>query len=164
MNAELQQLKDIHLPPALTSWLIAPGWLMLLIIFLSLIVYLCYRWVKQQRKRYVVKFALSKLNDLRTLMAANPDNINIAAELSILIRRTALYYFDRKNIAGLIGIEWLNFLNQTGHTSEFTTSIGHMLLDAPYRKPQVVDLAPLFVLTQTWLHALSKKNPLVLEK
>lgn len=158
MNPELQQLKDIHLPEAMTQWPIAPGWLMLFIITLSLVVYLIFDWLKQKRRKYAVKFALSKLNALKALMTDNPDNQNIAAELSTLIRRTALHYFNRKNIAGLSGTEWLHFLNQTGQTSEFTTDTGRILIDAPYRKSHNIDLAPLFELTQRWLIIISKKT------
>jgi hypothetical protein len=86
----------------------------------------------------------------------NPKNINIAAEISTLIRRTALYYFERNTIASLSGQAWLTFLNDSGKTQAFTDTAGQLLIDAPYRKHHHADLAPLLALTKDWLVTIAK--------
>lgn len=164
MNTELQQLKDIHLPHAIPMWPIAPGWIIIFTLLIILISYLIYAWYQRNQRKNTVKFALKKLENLKGMIVDNPENINIAAEISTLIRRTALYYFRREEIAGLSGNDWLNFLNRSGNTTQFTDEAGHLLIDAPYRKINSTDLTPLFALTQAWLVTISKNNRLSVEK
>ncbi|MHB1948290.1 MAG: DUF4381 domain-containing protein [Gammaproteobacteria bacterium] len=158
MNPSLQQLKDIHLPKAVSMWPTAPGWIGLYIMMVGLIGYGIFYWYKRRKHRYTIKYALRQLNQLQTLTLHNPDNINIAAEISTLIRRTALYYFQRDAIAGLTGQEWLHFLNTSGNTTQFTTEAGQLLIAAPYRQDHHANLTPLFTLTQHWLTTIIKKK------
>lgn len=158
MNADLEQLRDIHLPNAIPMWPIAPGWIMIFAILLGLISYLMYVAYQRKQKKITVKYALSKLNMLKHLMIENPNNINIAAEISTLIRRTALHYFHREEIAGLSGNDWLAFLNRSGNTTQFTGETGNLLIDGPYRQNNAADLTSLFVVTKAWLATISKMN------
>lgn len=155
-NPALQQLKDIHLPHAVAMWPVAPGWIVLYLLTLTLLIYTIYRWRQKRKRSRAIQYAHQRLATLRQLQQHNSDNINIAAELSTLIRRTALYYFQRDAIAGLSGKEWLTFLNNSGHTDQFTDKAGQLLLDAPYRKQNSTDLEPLFNLTEQWLTTIAK--------
>lgn len=157
MEVELQQLKDIHLPQPIHMWPIAPGWILVYVIILLLFSCVLYFFYKSMRNRYTVKFALTKLNNLQHQIQENP-NINAAAEISTLLRRTALYYFPREDIAGLSGKHWLEFLNRSGKTMNFTQDDGCLLTDAPYQKNHKTDLTPLFELTRDWLKVISKNN------
>lgn len=158
MNPELRELKDVHLPQAISHWPIAPGWLGLFILILMTLGCAFYFWQKNKQKRYTIQFALAKLESMQSLLIANPDNINIAAEVSTLLRRTALYYFPREQTAALSGKKWLEFLNTTGETNLFTEASGHLLTDVPYQKDNTIDVTPLFELARNWLLTLSKKN------
>jgi hypothetical protein len=160
MNPELQKLKDIHLPPAISMWPTAPGWLILFVLFSGLILYLMYVAYRSTQRKRTVKYALSKLKKLKDTSSSNPQAIHIAMEISILLRRTALYYFRREDIAGLTGDNWLNFLNRSGNTTQFTDGAGRLLIDAPYRKDNTADLMPLFTLTQAWLTTILKNKSL----
>lgn len=164
MNTDLQQLKDIHLPPLINMWPIAPGWIVLLVILFVTMCSSLYFWHKANKRKYTVNFALAKLEKLHQLLIDNPENINIAAEISTLLRRTALYYYRREEIAGLSGKHWLHFLNCSGDTTKFTEETGRLLTDAPYRKDSVTDLNPLFNLTRAWLMTISKKKMIAAEK
>jgi hypothetical protein len=163
MNPELQQLKDIHLPHAISMLPTSPGWLILLVLALGLICYLTYLAYQVRRRKKTVKYALTKLQILKDTSLDNSQNINIATEISILLRRTALYYFRRDDVAGLTGDNWLRFLNHSGNTNQFTDGAGRLLVDAPYRKDNVTDLTPLFALTQSWLSTIAKHKPVLAE-
>lgn len=158
MNPALQQLKDIHLPQAVHMWPMAPGWLVLYVLLIATVLYAIYFWYQSKRKKYTVKFALAKLDKLEQLLAKNPEKINIAAEISTLLRRTALYYFRREEIASLTGKQWLDFLNRSGETTHFTQETKRLLTDAPYQKEVSNDLTPLFTLARAWLMTISKKK------
>lgn len=164
MNATLQQLKDIHLPSEINWWPIAPGLMItfiLLLLIISYFIYFCYQRNKQKK---AIKFALAKFKKLKELNTHNPDNINIAAELSHLIRRVSLYYFPREKIAGLTGKAWLDFLNQSGNTTAFTGEISTLLTDAPYAKNVTADLTHLLLLTESWLMTIANKQRPYMEK
>ncbi len=164
MNKELQQLKDIHLPPAINAWPLAPGWIALYVIGLVMVGYIFYVCYQRAKQKITVKFATAKLKHLRELLSDNPNQVNVAAEVSTLIRRTALHYYHREEIAGLTGSAWLDFLNRSGNTMQFTLETGRLLIDAPYQKNSATDLAPLFDLAQAWLTTISKKNGLSAER
>lgn len=158
MDKELQQLKDIHLPIPISMWPLAPGWIMLIILSTLILSYVFYRWYEAKQKKHTVKFALAQLKKLQGLTLHNPQNINIAAEISTLIRRTALHYFRREDIAGLSGEQWLNFLNRSGNTNRFNQEVANLITDAPYQKTTNKDLTPLFDITKTWLLNITKKK------
>ena len=151
MNPALQQLKDIHLPQGISMWPTAPGWIVLyLILFACVLLFIYYRY-QQKKRSYTADYALRQLIQLKKLMLHNPNHIHIAAEISTLIRRTALHYFNRKTIAGLSGQNWLQFLNNSGRTTGFNSDVGQVLINAPYSKHDNSDLTPLFLLTEKWL-------------
>lgn len=159
--ADLQQLRDIHLPPPIHPWWpLAYGYIILLLLLCIAIIYLFYVWVKIKKQRYTARFALNKLKHLQQTWKENRENTHVAAEISTLLRRTALHYFDREEIAGLTGKEWLSFLNHSGNTTKFTEENGFLFTDAPYRKDRIndADLAKLFALVRDWLMTISKKK------
>lgn len=158
MNKELAKLKDIHLPQPINMWALAPGWILLAIILMCLISVGVYFWYKAQQKKSTIKFALAYLTKLQSIMIDNPNNINIAAEISTLIRRTALHYFPREQIAGLTGDDWLHFLNDSSENAVFTADIANLLTEVPYQKNNIHDLTPLFDVTKNWLISINKKK------
>ncbi len=158
MDQELLKLKDIHLPHAIVTWPTAPGWISLYVLLLASILFFSIWWYLRYKRRYTVKHALARLNKLKELNKHNPDNINIALEISTLIRRTALHYFKRNDIAGLSGTAWLAFLNRSGDTDHFTGETGRLLLDAPYRQHYSANIDPLFTSTRSWLNAIASQK------
>jgi hypothetical protein len=151
MNTDVSQLKDIHLPAPITSWPIAPGWICLLFITLGIVIYSLSVWQKRKQQKIALQYALKNLKELKNLLDENPTNINIPATISTLIRRTALHYFPRAEIAGLTGNSWLTFLNQSGKTTQFTGEIADLLINGPYQKQNTADLRSLLIVTETWL-------------
>lgn len=158
MNPALQNLKDIHLPKAIPMWPLAPGWILLFFVLIGILGYVIYFIYQRKRKRQTILFILQQLKALQALTQHNPDNINITAQLSILMRRAALHYYKRDEVAGLSGEAWLQFLNVSGNTTQFTLKIGQLLIDAPYCKQHSADLSDLFSLVHNWLLVMAKKN------
>ena len=157
INPALAQLKDIHLPPPISFWPIAPGWILLYFLTCLALGFAVFKWRELKKRHLIINYALTQLTELQTLAQHNPQNVYIAAEISTLIRRTALHYFPRAAIAGLSGQQWLTFLNESGRTTQFTDQVGQLLLDAPYRKQQA-DLTPLFSLVRQWFITIGKER------
>lgn len=132
---ELPQLKDIHLPGNPDIWPLALGWWLLLVLVLGLAVYLFfivrkYLCIKKHKKMLFDQFEQleNKLQD------ADKNNI---AEANILLRRLALVYYPSDSIASLTGGDWLQFLDESGNTSNFSRGAGRILIEAPYRSGEL---------------------------
>jgi general stress protein CsbA len=147
----LQQLRDIHYPAPIPIWPLTIGWYVVIVLTLILLVtagYYAYRsYVKQRLKRLV-------LQRLLELEQQDTVAINVAAELSVLLKRCALARFARSHVAGLYGEQWLAFLDKTSMTDGFTTGPGRLLIVSPYRAQHDELPATLFHLIRAWV----KKN------
>jgi uncharacterized protein DUF4381 len=75
-------------------------------------------------------------------------------DLAILLRRTALAAYPRKDVASLQGPDWLTFLDGSYQGSAFSGDAGKALVAAPYvRRADVEDLKPLVA---TWIKSHRK--------
>ena len=104
--------------PQTAGWI----WLGLAILFA---VFLAVRWlVRRYRKN---AYRREALRELKTVS----DN---AAEISKLIRRSALVAFPREEVAALHGQAWLSFLADTYPGPSLEGKAADTLLAAPYRE------------------------------
>lgn len=157
---ELSQLRDIVLPEPVGWWPLAPGWyLVLLIMTLSLIF----------TARYVIRYyknSLSKRHALRLLKDYHAQYLHshndqlASARLSELLKRVALVYYPRTDVAGLKGDAWVDFLNKTGQDIDFT-ALRHELLALPYarftaEKSNDEQMSLLFKAVEYWIKQRSK--------
>ncbi|MBR0692279.1 DUF4381 domain-containing protein [Bradyrhizobium lablabi] len=76
-----------------------------------------------------------------------------AAQLSLLVRRTALEAFPRETVAPLAGAGWLSFLDRSYGGHEFSEGVGRVLANAPYRRAALDadELRPLEQLIRRWI-------------
>lgn len=133
MNPEqLLQLKDIHLPPTPSIWPLALGWWLLLALFLIIAVYWFFLVRKYLRIRKHKRILFDELAKLEEKLKDSPSKNNVA-ETNVLLRRIALRYYPKANVASLTGGAWLEFLDQSGNTQNFSKGAGRILIDAPYR-------------------------------
>ena len=122
-------LRDIHLPAEPSWWPPAPGWWLIALIVLALLVWQGLRLRRRQR------LARARRGLLREFDRANAESgaAKVAA-LSELLRRTALRYAPGS--ARLRDEDWLAFLDADDPEQPFLRGPGRLLLDGPYR-PQV---------------------------
>lgn len=99
-------LKDIHLPAEISAWPPAPGWWLLAVLIIGLLV-LAVRWWKR-RQRHPVTLALRELKIIEN--GDQCSNADQALALSRLLRRTALSLYPREQVASLTGDAWREFL------------------------------------------------------
>jgi hypothetical protein len=103
-----------------------------------------YRWRRRHR-------AIKTLEQLRKTFYQQNNASQFAAEVSMLLRRIALYRFSHDRVAGLSGKTWLTFLDQTGGAGQFTDGPGQILTVAPYKRHAEIDVEGLFKTTQHWI-------------
>lgn len=146
----LVHLKDIHLPDPISWWPLAPGWYAVLLLLLFLILFIGFRIYK----RYC--YALAKRRALILLAACQQQyekerNVPLSsAHISELLRRVALVYYPREQVASLYGEAWLQFLNKTSTGIDFNP-VREMLLDAPFKTNDTINLKPLFNRAKLWI-------------
>lgn len=149
----LQGLRDIHLPAPVSFWPPAPGWWLLLLLIVVLVFATVWLWRRHRRRAYR-RVALRQLLQLKQSLQEGRAETSVIAELSMLLRRTAIRRYGRQQIAALHGTAWLEFLDRTGRHTAFTRD-GQALLDAPYRRTTAQQAAPLLNLAQRWLQVQS---------
>lgn len=146
----LAELRDIHLPPEPGWWPPALGWWLLSLLVLVVLTAVM-RYVRKRRAQsFPRRWALRKLAQLRS-REDEVGSSEIITELSTLVRRAALSRYPRDEVAGLVGADWLRFLDHSGDTDQFTNGPGRCLASAPYRTHDNVDVASLFGLVETWI-------------
>lgn len=118
----LDMLEPIPAPEPISMWPQTVGWIWLGALVIALLfgalVVATRRWRANAYRRTA----------LREIDAACDDPALIAKTL----RRAALAAYPRTHVAGLVGDDWLRFLNQTFEKDGFSGSMGLVLARAPY--------------------------------
>ena len=147
----LVNLKDIHLPPPVSLWPPAPGWWILAILLISTL-FIGGVWLyRKYKKRKPRTEALKILKDLEILYRNSQDEVVSLRNLSNLLRRTALKFYENDAVASLQGSSWLEFLDETGKTKEFSQGAGKVLGNEVFQQKVNPDMKALFPLVKKWI-------------
>lgn len=106
----LSQLKDIHLPAAGGFWPPAPGWWLLTLLALLLIVALVWLVRRRVKNNRWLKQARAELSELDR--QARPDPAWFA-QLNTLLKRAARQRYPERHPESLSGDAWIDFLLET---------------------------------------------------
>ncbi len=152
----LAQLKDIHLPPAIGLWPPAWGWWLLFVLLVVLALFagaLLRRFKKQGEPK---RCALRLLAQYEQQYQQTNDTQATSARISELLKRVALVYFPRNEVAMMHGMEWIDFLEHTSKNIDFH-AISWMVLECPFNPNRVESIAPLITAARCWI--LQRKKP-----
>jgi len=118
--ASLQNLNDIVLPATVGLWPLAPGWYFLTGLLLIALAWLSYRLLQRWINNRYRRAALTELQ----LLAEDTQNAekrdSSLRQLPVLLKRTALSAYPRKQVASLSGDDWYGFLNSQVKKPAFT--------------------------------------------
>jgi len=146
------------LPGNASFWPPASGWWLLLAIIFFLSIWLFLIVQKRNRIRQKKKIVLNRLDALISKIKKNPSNETLA-EINTLLRQLAINTHSRADIASLTGIDWLEFLDKSGKTREFTRGAGRILIEAPYQAGNLsnLNLEEFIPLIRKWVSKSAKK-------
>lgn len=146
------QLRDIHLPAAAPFWPPAPGWWVLAAVILLLLAWAGAVAWRRRRLERARRRILDALAALEADLARERSSERLAA-ISLLLRRLALSRFPRERVAGLTGIAWLRFLDESGGNGQFAAGPGRVLAAAPYQRsiPSDMDVEGFSALVRSWV-------------
>jgi hypothetical protein len=154
MNPAELPLRDIHVPPAPGWWPPAPGWWILAVLLLVAFAAF-WLWRRRHRKLSAADAARREIARLRST-AGQVGPLQLAQELSVLLRRAAISLYPRTETASITGENWLRFLDRPLPDQPFTCGPGRLLAELPYRPGvSMEETAPLLDLCARWIDAAS---------
>ncbi|MEN8142961.1 MAG: DUF4381 domain-containing protein [Thermodesulfobacteriota bacterium] len=151
----LTQLRDIHLPEPVSWWPPAPGWWLMALVAVVLLVVggrALLKYIRRNRYRRVALAELRRLRGKKTKYTAQ----ELLERLASLLRRVAIQSCGRQQVASLVGERWLRFLDETGSTDQFTGGAGRMLGEDHYHHEVKKISAELFQLAEKWIRGHKK--------
>lgn len=151
----LAALKDIHLPEVIGWWPPAMGWwlLLLLVLVVFLLVLMSIRKRRQRLAPY--RAAIKEFDRISMDYSRQRDASELSQQLSILLRRIAISVMPRKEVAGLTGELWLEYLDRLSGQTILRSDTGRQLLQAPYRAGMAVDGDALLAICKQWISAVT---------
>lgn len=162
-NAELlAQLADIHLPAPVSLWPPAPGWWILGVLLLALLVLATMRLLARLRQQRIRRFALAELDriygEYRAAESAGqaPEAARLlfVNELNAVLRRVALWHYPDAGIASLGGRAWVDFIREKGDASRITEEIAGALREGRFMPHCEVDVEALREFGRHWIGSL----------
>jgi len=106
MNQQLP-LADIHTPTAISLWPIAYGWWILAALLILTVILAVKIINKRRNKRIQRHYALDALN------AINLQDFSAGQQINEVLKRAAMVYYSREQVASLTGKKWQIFLLHT---------------------------------------------------
>ena len=125
------ELRDIHAAAAPGVWPPAPGWWLLAVLLIALLV-ISTLWLLRRYRDYRLKCQIMDEIDALTASRTKENSIVFLTQLSVLLRRIALRRYARERVASLTGSDWLRFLDATGGNGDFEHGVGQILEVGPY--------------------------------
>ncbi len=110
---------------------------------------------QHRQRRQLQRLALFELEELQRDYSDSQNPQQLLEGLSRLLRQSAILHFPQHNCAGLVGSDWLIFLDQQLEDQPFSQGPGQLLAEAPYR-PQSgqINSEALLALCRRWLQQL----------
>jgi len=142
-------LIDIPLPPSISLW--PETWTSRITVTAALAaLVVSVVWILHQ---YAVnRYRREALAELDRITHAPIEPGQLAQDLTVLVRRTALAAFPREQVAQLTGQAWLDFLDRSYGGTEFSQGVGRSLEVAGYRRADSEsDQPPPIDLIRRWI-------------
>ena len=168
----LAQLADIHLPEPVSFWPPAPGWWILAILSLLLILWTSRKSFIANRRRKIKARALAELQKCyanyanhsgdvsRSNSGNNQDNesdrqkLRYVNEANSVLKRVALVHFPDSAVAGLGGPEWVSFIRNTGESGLLTAEITDALSHGRFQTTLEIDVDAMNNFAVQWIASL----------
>ena len=149
----LQELKDISPPAEPGWWLIAPGYMIIILLLLSLLGLL---WTAIRRGKSRRRFSAAKLEleRIRRAHLESDDAQQLARELAQWLKRVSLLAFPESRLESISGSGWLSFLDGVLGDESFTRGAGQVFADDIYRRRVQLDSNRILSLCERWLVAV----------
>ena len=151
MNEDLlSQLRDIHAAPDVPWWPPAPGWWILALVVLVLLVLLGRFAVARRRVRQRRKQRLNWVDFLNVMVNPEEEPQAYLSMLNRIFKLVAMEAFPGEHCAAMTGSEWVGFLTRKLE-SEPSVDALDVLANGPFDPRPEYDPDTVSALARTWI-------------
>lgn len=155
---DLSQLKDIHLPPAISNFPIAYGWWVSFVIALAMIIAAIYLFKKQRKKSAIKREALVLLKEHYEEYKKDKDQKKFLQQCNQILKRYCITHYP--HAVSLSGHNWANFLICYSQKTAFSDEIINALSEGIYQPSCQYNADDLYNTCVSWL---KNNKPFVIE-
>ena len=138
----LAGLKELALPEPISYVPQTAGWYVLLVVLAISLAVLLRRWRRQYLANRYRREALYHLDVITSQLDDAAQRPAALVALPALVKRTAISFTPREDVAQLSGDAWLGFLDSTYRGTAFTTGPGRLLPVLAYRPSAALASVP----------------------
>lgn len=150
------ELRDIHLPDAVSWWPPAIGWWVLFLVVILLLLALFFL-VKKLKQVSVRKTALNDFKIIKVQYDEHQDKIILSQQLSQLLRQILLSSYTRNDVASVTGEQWLAMLQQSHPKGVMELDWLETMTLSSYQKQADYDADSLLGHIECWISTYPKR-------
>ena len=136
----LQQLRDIHLPADPTWWPPAPGWWLLALILIGLLVWAGFKVREAIRRRRPLKLARSYYEQIYAAFTRGEiDGPAYLQQTNELLKRLYIHGVGDDDARSANDERWLSYLDERAGSSQFSEGPGAQLGNQRFRPAPEAD-------------------------
>ena len=147
--AVLSQLKDIHLPNAISDWPMAFGWWTLLVITLLSVIAALYFWRYFKAQNANKKAALYLLGLKYEQFKDNADSQKFLQNCNQILKRYCIKQYPAA--VSLSGLAWTDFLIRHSEKAFFNEELTHAMSEGLYQAHCQYNADELYSACSSWL-------------
>lgn len=124
---------------------------MLVLIIAGLVIGVALLLLRQHRKTYYRRQAEGQLKELLEQYKKEKNSTLYSSNINRLLKQVSVSYYKREDVARLNAEGWLDFLDHSGNTNDFTQGAGRILATAPYGDDQHIDGEAVYACCAQWI-------------
>lgn len=140
--ASLLNLNDIVLPADISWWPLTTGWYVLLGLLCFVLSWLCFHLVRNWIDNRYRRDALQQLQSLSIELESPATRDTSLRQIQTLLKRTALSFYPRTQVASLTGDNWYKFLNSSTQQPAFPAATTATLQRIAYSSNSLSEISP----------------------
>jgi hypothetical protein len=151
MNPDLMaQLRDIHSAPAVPWWPPAPGWWLVALLVLAVLVWFGRRLLARYRVYQRRQQMLGWVDHLNATVDPHKDPYAYLSTLNRVFKVVALRAFPGQQVAVMAGPQWTEFLQQHASAKQSVEALA-VLATGPYQPAPQFDSVAISELARAWI-------------
>jgi len=153
--ALLENLRDLHLPPPINWWPLAPGWWVLGACTIFVLLFASWRAWRQHQQNKPYAHALKTLNIGFADWQQSRDSHAYTEQAACVLRQLAIHSAGRQQVSRLHGKHWVDWLELTA-ANTLSTESRFALADGAYQRESSTHVPSLHADLVRWTRAFAK--------